>query len=144
MSRDLSWTRRYNHPSEVLKKGQKIDVMIMSVDPESRKIGLGYKQLTPDPWSDIISRYPSGTLVEGKITKIANFGLFVELEKDLDGLVHLSELPVRLPAEEGARTKESVVAKLESMFKVGDPVKAKVLRLDDDQRRIALSMRRVD
>ncbi|OGX40686.1 MAG: hypothetical protein A3C53_00225 [Omnitrophica WOR_2 bacterium RIFCSPHIGHO2_02_FULL_68_15] len=141
---DLSWTRRYNHPSEVLKKGQKVDVMIMSVDPETRKIGLGYKQLTPDPWSDIISRYPSGTIVEGKITKIANFGLFVELEKDLDGLVHLSELAVRLPAEEGTRTKEGVVAKLESMFNVGDPVKAKVLRLDDEQRRIALSMRRVE
>ncbi|MBI4227339.1 MAG: 30S ribosomal protein S1 [Candidatus Omnitrophica bacterium] len=148
---DLSWTRRYNHPSEVLKKGQKVDVMIMSVDPESRKIGLGYKQLMPDPWSDIVSRYPSGTLVEGKITKIANFGLFVELEKDLDGLVHLSELPVRLPdrpaaapAEEGARTKEGVVAKLEAMFTVGDSVKAKVLRLDDEQRRIALSMRRVE
>ncbi len=141
---DLSWTRRYNHPSEVLKKGQKLDVMILSVDSETRKIGLGYKQLTQDPWSDIISRYPSGTIVEGKITKVANFGLFVELEKDLDGLVHLSELPTRLPVEEGTRTKEGVVAKLETMFKVGDPVKAKVLRLDDEQRRIALSMRRVE
>ena len=141
---DLSWTRRYNHPSEVLKKGQELEVMIVSVDAEGRKIGLGYKQLIPDPWPEIVQRYPTGTVVEGKITKIANFGLFVELEKDLDGLVHLSELPVRLPADETTRTKEGVVAKLESMFTVGDPVKAKVLRIDDEQRRIALSLRRVE
>ena len=118
--------------------------MIMSVDSESRKIGLGYKQLVPDPWSEIVQRYPTGTIVEGKITKIANFGLFIELERDLDGLVHLSELPVRLPADESTKTKEGVVAKLEAMYKVGDPVKAKVLRIDDEQRRIALSLRRVE
>ena len=141
---DLSWTRRYNHPSEVLKKGQKIDVVIMGADSESRKISLGYKQLTADPWSDIVQRYAAGTIVEGKITKIANFGLFVELEKDLDGLVHLSELSMRIAPEESGRTKEGVVAKLEASFKVGDPVKAKVLRVDDDQRRIALSMKRIE
>jgi len=141
---DLSWTRRYSHPSEVLKKGQELEVMILSVDPESRKIGLGHKQLVPDPWMEIIQRYPTGTIVEGKITKIANFGLFIELEKDLDGLVHLSELPTRLSVEESSRTKEAIVAQLETQFKVGDPVRAKVLRIDDDQRRIALSLRRVE
>ncbi|MBI4313217.1 MAG: 30S ribosomal protein S1 [Candidatus Omnitrophica bacterium] len=141
---DLSWTRRYNHPSEVLKKGQEVDVVILGVDTENRKINLGFKQLSQDPWSDIVSRYPAGTTVEGKITKIANFGLFVELEKDLDGLVHLSELSIRLPADESTRTKEGVVAKLESAYKVGDSVKARVLRIDDEQRRIALSLRRVE
>lgn len=140
---DLSWTRRYNHPSEVLKKGQELEVVILSIDAGNRKIGLGYKQLVPDPWPQIVQRYPAGTVVEGKIAKVANFGVFVELERDLDGLVHLSELPARLSPEE-SRTKEAIVEKLESMFKVGDPVKAKVLRIDDEQRRIALSLRRVE
>lgn len=164
---DLSWTRRYNHPSECLKKGQEIEVAVISAEPENRKIGLSLKALAPDPWTEIADKYPAGTLVEGKVTKIAAFGLFVEIEKDLDGLVHLSELPVRLPAHlkkvgggrrapatktgqtdtatdaaEGQQP-EAVTQFLETQFKVGDPVQARVLRVDGDQRRIALSMKRV-
>ncbi len=158
---DLSWTRRYNHPSECLKKAQEIEVIIISAEPENRKIGLSLKAASPDPWSAISEKYPTGTLVEGKITKIASFGVFVEIEKDLDGLVHLSELPVRLPAhlKRGGKKPadvqpvtaadpvdvqpEAVTAFLESQFKLGDTAQARVLRVDGDQRRIALSMKRV-
>ncbi len=164
---DLSWTRRFNHPFECLKKGQEIEVMILSSDSENRKVGLSLKALTPDPWPTIAQRYPSGALVEGPITKIASFGIFVEIEKDLDGLVHLSELPVRLPehlkrspgrrqppkvdkskqAPESAEINdiqpEAVAAFLETQFKAGDTVQARVLRVDEEQRRIALSLKRV-
>ena len=169
---DLSWTRRYNHPFECLKKGQEIEVMISSADVDGRKIALSLKALQPDPWSSIAEKFPSGTLVDGKVSKIAPFGIFVEIEKDLDGLVHLSELPVRLPAhlkrsgppapaakapakgaekaagspEEGAVgdvQPEEVVKFLETQYKVGDPLQARVIRVDEEQRRIALSLKRV-
>jgi len=158
---DLSWTRRYNHPYECLKKGQELEVQIISAEPSNRKIGLSLKVLSPDPWSEIAGRYPSGTLVEGKITKIAPFGIFIEVEQDLDGLAHLSELPVRMPANlkrpgrrgirgqqpaeaEGAENQpEAITAFLETQFKVGDPIQARVLRVDQEQRRIALSLKRV-
>ena len=170
---DLSWTRRYNHPSECLKKGQELELVVISGDPENRKIGLSLKSATPDPWPGIAERYPAGTLVEGKVTKVAPFGIFVEIEKDLDGLVHLSELPVRLPAhlkrnrratpgkapeksaapaptttpETAESTEdvppEAITAFLEEHFKVGDTVQARVLRVDEEQRRIALSTKRV-
>ncbi len=162
---DISWTRRYNHPFEVLKKGQEVEVMIVSADPENRKVSLSLKALTPDPWPSLVSRFPAGTTVEGPITKIASFGVFVEIDKDLDGLVHLSELPVRLPAhlkrgggrrqaappqkpEEGKPAvgaeaqPEAVAAFLETQFKVGDRVQARVLRVDEEQRRIALSLKK--
>ncbi len=169
---DLSWTRRYNHPFECLKKGQEIEVMISSADVDGRKISLSLKALQPDPWSSIAEKFPSGTLVDGKVSKIAPFGIFVEIEKDLDGLVHLSELPVRLPAHlkrsgppapvvknpaKGAEKAvgsaeeaavgdvqpEEVVKFLETQYKVGDPLQARVIRVDEEQRRIALSLKRV-
>lgn len=167
---DISWTRRYNHPFECLKKGQELEVMITSAEPENRKVSLSLKALQPDPWPSIAERYPSGTLVEGKVTKIAPFGVFIEIEKDLDGLAHLSELPVRLPqhlkrastgprkpagkadkgaapvaaaAAEGEAQPEAVIAFLESQYKVGDTLQARVLRVDEEQRRIALSLKRV-
>ncbi len=156
---DLSWTRRYNHPFEALKKGQDLEVAIVSADPENRKISLSVKSLAPDPWPEIAQRYPSGTLVQGVITKIAPFGIFVEIENDLDGLVHLSELPINLPAHLKGRSRrkqqpqaassestevqpEAVAAFLATQFKVSDTVQARVLRIDEDQRRIALSLKR--
>ncbi len=161
---DLSWTRRYNHPFEVLKKGQEVELMILSAEPENRKVSLSLKALQTDPWASIAERYPAGTLVEGKVTKIAPFGVFIELEKDLDGLAHLSELPVRLPPhlkrtgrrpakgekpapsaapESPEAQPEAVIAFLESQYKVGDTLQARVLRVDEEQRRIALSLKRV-
>ncbi len=126
---DISWTRKINHPSEVLKKGQKIDAVVLSVDAESRKLALGMKQLVADPWLEFVAKFQPGTVVEGAITKITNFGLFVELSADLEGLAHISELP----AEQ--------TEKLEESYKVGDKVKVKVLRIDDAERRIALSLK---
>lgn len=126
---DISWTRKINHPSEVLKKGQKIDAVVLSVDAENRKLSLGMKQLVADPWPEFSTKFQQGTVTEGTITKITNFGLFVELSPDLEGLAHISELP----------TEQT--AKLEESYKVGDKVKVKVLRVDDAERRIALSLK---
>ncbi len=126
---DISWTRKINHPSEVLKKGQKIDAVVMSVDAENRKLALGMKQLVADPWPDFVAKFQPGTIAEGTITKITNFGLFIELAPDLEGLAHISELPIE---ETG---------KLEEAYKVGDKATVKVLRVDDAERRIALSLK---
>ncbi len=162
---DLSWTRRFNHPSETLKKSQEVEAVIVASDAENRKISLSLKALTEDPWPKIGQRYPQGTFVEGTITKVAPFGIFVELEKDLDGLVHLSELPVRLPphlrrtrhppssaqpagrpagqeAAAEAAAPEAITAFLETQFKVGEQVQARVLRVNEEERRIALSLKR--
>lgn len=126
---DISWTRKINHPSEVLKKGQKIDAVVLSVDAENRKLSLGMKQLIADPWPEFSAKFKPGTTTEGTITKITNFGLFIELTADLEGLAHISELPA-----EGS-------GNLEESYKVGDKVNVKVLRLDDAERRIALSLK---
>ncbi|MBI1975953.1 MAG: S1 RNA-binding domain-containing protein, partial [Candidatus Omnitrophica bacterium] len=126
---DMSWTRRINHPSEVLKKGQKVEAVVLSTDGASQKISLGIKQLTLDPWPDIIERYPAGTTVEGKVTKLAAFGVFIEMEAELEGLVHVSELEGTGP--------------LENRFKPGDIVRVRVIRLDEEKRQIGLSMKGV-
>lgn len=126
---DISWTRKINHPSEVLKKGQKIDAVVLSVEADNRKLSLGMKQLVADPWAEFSAKFQPGTVAEGAITKITNFGLFVELTADLEGLAHISELPI----EQNAKVEES--------FKVGDKVRVKVMRVDDAERRIALSLK---
>jgi small subunit ribosomal protein S1 len=126
---EISWTRKINHPSEVRKKGQKIDAVVLSVDAENRKLSLGMKQLVADPWQDFVAKFQPGTVAEGTITKITNFGLFVELAPDLEGLAHISELP------------SETTGKLEESYKVGDKVQVKVLRIDDSERRIALSLK---
>lgn len=127
---DMSWTRKINNPKEFLKKGQKVEVMVLAVDPESQRMSLGIKQLTADPWSEIMKKYSLGTTVEGVITKIASFGFFVELEKDLEGLVHISELELD-PSQ-----------KLEEAYKVADKVKAVVIKLDEGERKIGLSVKK--
>ena len=126
---DLSWTKKIAHPRDVLKKGDRIEVVILSVDGVNRRIALGTKQLLPDPWDDIQARYPAGTVIKGKIVKITNFGMFIELEKDLEGLLHISEAALG----EGER--------LEDKFKVDDEVDVKILRVDGVQKKIALSMK---
>ena len=124
---DMSWTRRINHPSEILKKGQKVEAVVLSTDGTNQKISLGVKQLTLDPWPDLMGHYPVGTLLEGTITKLTNFGLFVEMELELEGLVHISEIDGNGP--------------LEQHFKVGEKVQVRVIRIDEEKRQIALSMR---
>ncbi|MFH1380566.1 MAG: 30S ribosomal protein S1 [Candidatus Omnitrophota bacterium] len=124
---DLSWTKKISHPRDVLKKGEKTEAVILSVDGLNRRIALGIKQLTPDPWDDIQGRFTSGKVIKGKITKITNFGMFVEIEEDLEGLLHISEVAL----EDGQ--------KLEDKFKIGDEIEVKVLRVDGVQKKIALS-----
>jgi small subunit ribosomal protein S1 len=130
---DMSWTRKISHPSEMLEKGQEIDCRVLSVDEERRRIALGLKQLDNDPWDgDIPDKYQPGQLVKGKVTKITNFGVFIGLEDGLEGLLHISEL-----AEHKVEDPEEVV-------KVGDDIEVKVLRVDTDERKIGLSLKRVD
>jgi len=126
---DISWTKRIGHPKDVFKKGEKTEAVVLAVDAANRKISLGLKQLTPDPWDDIAGKYAPDTRLSGKITKVANFGLFVEVDNDLEGLAHISEIPLA----EGE--------KLEEKYKVGDEVKVKVAKVDSIQHKIALSLK---
>jgi len=126
---DISWTKKINNPSEYLKKGQKVDVVVLSVDEVNHKISLGLKQLTPDPWTEIVGRYAIGTPVTGSVTKITSFGIFVEMEKELEGLVHVTELGLE------------PTLRIEDKYKVGDSVSARVIKVDTDQRKIGLSMK---
>ena len=127
---DMSWTRKINNPKEFLKKGQKVEVMVLTVDPDAQRINLGIKQLISDPWPEIMKRYNLGSTVEGVITKITSFGFFVEIEKDIEGLVHISELGLE-PSK-----------KIEDDFKVGDKVASAVIKIDETERKIGLSLKK--
>src|SRR5207248_460318 len=130
---DMSWVRKVSNPSEVVQKGQKVTCQVLSVDQERKRVALGLKQMANDPWEgDIPGRYKPGQKVKGKVTKLTNFGVFVELEQGLEGLLHISEL-----SDDKIESPEEVV-------KVGDDVDVKVLRVDVKDRKIGLSMRNVD
>ncbi len=128
---DFSWTRRVEHPSELFQKGAKVRAVVLGVDIENERFSLGIKQLEADPWSTIETKYGIGTQHEVKITKTADFGVFVELETDIEGLIHISELSVEK------------VAKPEDIVKVGQVAKAEVISIDKDARRIGLSAKLV-
>jgi small subunit ribosomal protein S1 len=132
---ELSW-RRVNHPSEVLKVGDEVEVQVLNVDRERRRIGLSLKRLQPEPWSQIENQFQLGQVVKGTITKLASFGAFARLEGDtkgeMEGLIHLSELadkPVQHPRE---------------VVKEGDPVEVRIIRVDAARKRMGLSMRRIN
>ncbi len=126
---DLSWIKKVSHPSEVLKKGDKVDAVILSVDKESKKITLGIKQLTENPWETIEKTMPIGSVVSGIVTKITAFGAFVELDNGIEGLVHVTEL------------SDQAFGKVEDVVSVGNPVQAKVLKIDREHKRISLSIK---
>jgi small subunit ribosomal protein S1 len=126
---DMSWTRKVNHPSEVLEKGQKVDAVVLEVDASNQRISLGMKQAMPDPWSSVASKYAIGQLVEGKVAKLAQFGAFVELEEGIEGLVHISQI------------SDERVEKVKDVLKVGDVVKARIVKMDEVDRRIGLSIK---
>ena len=126
---DMFWTKKINHPSEFLKRGKAVEAVVLSVDKAKRKISLGLKQLIPDPWSDISKRYRIGSIIKGSVTKITNFGIFIELEKDVEGLIHISQIELDQSAD------------LKKLFKVGDTVKAKVIKIDDIERKIGLGIK---
>jgi len=129
---DLSWTRKHSHPGEALKKGQDLQCIVLEVNEEKRRISLGIKQMTEDPWIHAIpEKYIPGHIIKGKVAKLTNFGAFVELESELEGLLHISELA------------DHKIDKPQDIVKVGDEVEVKILKVDTDARKIGLSLRRV-
>ena len=126
---DMSWTRKINHPSEMLKKGDEVDAIVLDVDPSQQRISLGMKQLATDPWTDIDSFFRIGDVVPGVISKITTFGAFIELKDGIDGLVHISQI------------QEERVDKIKDVLKPGQEVQARVIKIDREQRRIGLSIK---
>jgi small subunit ribosomal protein S1 len=122
---DMSWTKKINHPQDVLKKGQDVEVIVLAVDGESRKITLGLKQLTPNPWPQIAEKYPVGLETEAVVVLNSSFGVFVKLEEDLEALVYSSEID-----------KTKAVA-----LKPGDKLKVKIIKVDIEQMKIGVSAR---
>lgn len=126
---DMSWTRKINHPSEMLKKGDEVEATVLEVDRANQRIALGMKQLETDPWENIEKLYKVGDLVTGKVTKLASFGAFVGLQHEIDGLVHISQI------------SEERVDKIKNVLKVGQEVSARVVKIDRGERRIGLSIK---
>ncbi|OAM91089.1 30S ribosomal protein S1 [Termitidicoccus mucosus] len=126
---DMSWTRKVNHPSEVLKKGDEVDATVLDVDSSQQRISLGMKQLTTDPWADIDAHFKIGDVVTGTVSKITSFGAFVELKDGIDGLVHISQI------------SEERIEKIKDVLKPGQEVTARVIKIDRDERRLGLSIK---
>ena len=127
---DMSWTKHVKHPSEIFKKGQAVEVVVLKIDKEKERLSLGYKQLTSDPWEhEIPGKHQVGNTTRGKITKLTDFGIFVELAGGVEGLIHISE------------TGLDPSVRMEDRFKVGEDVDAKIIKVDRDERKIALSLR---
>jgi small subunit ribosomal protein S1 len=127
---DISWTKRFKHPSEIFKKGQTVQAKVLYVDKENERFSLSIKDLTPNPWETIDQRFPVNSTVSGPITNITDFGMFVEVGEGIEGLVHISEL---------GRDKQKM-----SILKVGDTIRAKVIHSSPQERRIGLSIRRLE
>src|SRR3989338_2595621 len=126
---DMSWTRNIGHPSDLLKKGQQIETLILNVDRDAKRISLGVKQIQPDPWEVVAERYPVGSRVTGKVVRLTDFGAFVELEPGVDGLLHISQMSDR------------PVGRTEDVVNVGDELTLVVIRVDPAERRIGLSLK---
>jgi small subunit ribosomal protein S1 len=126
---DMSWTRKVNHPSEVVQKGDEVDATVLDVDTDSQRISLGMKQLSSDPWGEIETHFKIGDMVKGKISKITSYGAFVELDNDIDGLVHISQV------------SEERIENIKDVLEEGAQVEARVIKIDKDERRIGLSVK---
>ncbi len=129
---DISWTKRIKHPSEMFKKGQEVQAKVLNIDKENERFSLGIKQLEPDPWDEIPNKYPIGSVVSGTVTNVTDFGIFVELEEGIEGLVHISEI-----------SKEKVKTPV-GMFNIGDIINTKVVNIDRKDRRIGLSLKQLE
>ncbi len=129
---DISWTKRVKHPSELYKKGDVVQAIVLDIDKENERFSLGIKQMQTDPWQTVTERYEVGKEITGTVTNVTDFGIFVELEEGIEGLVHVSEI-----------TKEKLKTP-EGMFNVGDLINAKVMNINTDERRIGLSIKRLD
>ena len=129
---DMSWTRKINHPSECLEKGKEVEAVVLEVNPKDQRISLGLKQAQTDPWAEIASKYAVGAIVKGKVSKLASFGAFIELEDGVDGLVHISQI------------SDDRVDKVKDALEVGQEVEARVVKVDRGERRIGLSIKAVN
>jgi small subunit ribosomal protein S1 len=130
---EMSWNKKVQHPSKLVKVGDEVDVVVLDIKPSDRRVSLGIKQAQPDPWLQIAEKYPVGTIVSGKVRNIAEFGAFVEIEDGFDGLVHVGDVSwtgrVKNPHE---------------VFKKGEPITAKVLKIDAENRRVSLGIKQVN
>ncbi|MGH2612868.1 MAG: S1 RNA-binding domain-containing protein, partial [Rhabdochlamydiaceae bacterium] len=126
---DLSWIKKVSHPSEIFKKGDKVEAVILSVDKENKKITLGVKQLSENPWENIEKIMPIGALVKGVVSKITAFGAFVELDNGLEGLIHVTEL------------SDQPFGKVEEVISKGQDVIAKVIKVDPEHKKLSLSIK---
>jgi small subunit ribosomal protein S1 len=129
---DLSWTERIKHPTEKYAKGDTIQAVVLKIDRENERFSLGIKQLEPDPWQAALNNYPSGAIVEGKITNVTDFGIFVQLEEGVEGLVHVSEI-----------SKEKINTPV-GMYHVGDNLQVRVINVSSKDRKIGLSIKALD
>jgi small subunit ribosomal protein S1 len=128
---DISWTRQVNHPSEFCKKGDTVQAVILDIDQENQRFSLGIKQLTPDPWEMIPEKYKRGTRVTGKVTSVTDFGVFVELEEGIEGLIHISQLP---KVKDGDPLKD---------YQIQDEIEAEVVNVSKEEKKIGLSIRKL-
>lgn len=126
---DMSWTRKINHPSEMLEKGQEVDAVVLEVDPQNKRISLGLKQAQSDPWESIAGNYTIGQKVTGRVSKVASFGAFIELEEGVDGLVHISQI------------SDQHIEKVRDALDIGQEVEARIVKIDRAERRIGLSVK---
>jgi len=130
---EMSWSKRMQHPSKLVKTGDEVDVLVLDVKPDQRRVSLGMKQAQPDPWQTLAEKYPVGTIVTGKVRNLTEFGAFVEIEEGFDGLIHVSDISwtgrVKNPSEH---------------FKKGDAVTAKVLKIDAASRRVSLGVKQLN
>ncbi len=129
---DISWTKRVKHPSEIFRKNQEVQAIVLNIDKDNERFSLGIKQLESDPWESIPQRYPLGSVVAGPITNVTDFGLFVELEEGIEGLVHVSEI-----------SKEKIKSPV-GQFKPGDRITAKVINISPKERKIGLSVKKIE
>ncbi|NLI83215.1 MAG: 30S ribosomal protein S1 [Deltaproteobacteria bacterium] len=129
---DISWTKRVKHPSEVFRKNQEVQAIVLNIDKENERFSLGIKQLEPDPWESIPERYPLGSIISGPITNVTDFGLFVELEEGIEGLIHVSEI-----------SKEKIKSPV-GQYKPGDQITAKVINISPKDRKIGLSVKKME
>jgi small subunit ribosomal protein S1 len=129
---DLSWTKRVKHPSELFKKGDVVQAIVLDIEKDNERFSLGIKQLQADPWKSVAARYRVGSEITGTITNVTDFGVFVELEEGIEGLVHVSEI-----------SKEKIKTPV-GKFNMGEPITARVMTINSDERRIGLSIKRLE
>jgi small subunit ribosomal protein S1 len=129
---DMSWSKRVKHPSEVLKKGDSVEAVVLNIDAENQRLSLGLKQLATDIWDDFFSRHHLGDTVEGKVMRMTNFGAFVELDEGIEGLIHVSEFD---DSRHAGKSEEKIE------LKVGETYPMKIIKLSQDERKIGLSIR---